>query len=1014
MSTSDRNVISIDSATNNLNNSTYRVKSDTKIITSMSNTVSNYAHTVIKRNGRKERVVYDKITQRVKKLSKGLQVEPEFVTQEVAKNMKNLMHVSEIDELAAQSCAFMVKMNVDYLTLAGRIMVSNLHKETPSCFSEAMEKVHAQSAEGFFDDHFMAMVRKHAKVLDAEIVHNNDYVFDYFSICTFIDSYLNSIKIPIPDTTPTSTTPTPTSTSTPTTSTSTPTTSTSTPTTSTSTPTTSTSTPTPTTTSTPTSTTPTETKSIPAAKKIYIKRVIERPQYLFMRVALWLHQDDISEALAAYRLFSERVYTHASPTLFNAGKKRAQGSSCFLLQIPEDSLDSIYDTLKQCAKISQHAGGIGLSIHKIRGKGSIIKSSGGPSDGIVPMLRVYNDTARYVNQGGKRKGAFAIYLEPWHADILDFLDLKKNRGAEASRSRDLHYGVWIPDLFMKRVQNDERWSLFSQDTAPNLCEVWGEKFEALYAQYEAEGRAVEVLPAREIWSRIIESQTETGEPYMLYKDACNRKSNQQNLGTIHGSNLCSEIVQYTSADEIAVCNLASICLPSMIDMRQAGGRGGGGGGGRGRGARAKTELEDEESKYVTFDHQKLFQTVQTAIKNLNRVIDLNFYPVAEAKRSNMRHRPVGLGIQGLADVFAILKYPYESEEARTLNREIFETMYFGALTASCEESKNYGPYETFQGSPISKGILQFDMWDKDRVKLSGRWNWDQLRADIKQHGIRNSLLISPMPTASTAQIMGFNESFEPFTGNLYVRRTKAGEFIVVNRHLANTLSSSGLWTPELVSQIVIHKGSIQNIQGIDQKVKDLFKTAFEIKTKCSLEMAADRGAFICQSQSLNIFAERPTYQLMNNIHLWGWKIGLKTGMYYLRSKAVHDAQQFSEEVQNVSSTTTSTTAAAAIPSSSSSSSFTNYNTNTNNSTNTAPLTTITTTILSSSSSSPSSLPSSSSSPSSSSLPSSSSSSQSSPNNNLPSSDDLAIHSDLGKVHVVRWKCNDDVCTSCSG
>jgi ribonucleoside-diphosphate reductase alpha chain len=561
---------------------------------------------------------------------------------------------------------------------------------------------------------------------------------------------------------------------------------------------------------------------------------------------------------------SERWFTHATPTLFNAGTPKPQMSSCFLLTMKEDSIDGIYDTLKQTAKISQSAGGIGLAIHNIRATGSYIGGTNGTSNGIIPMLRVFNDTARYVDQGGgKRKGAFAIYLEPWHADVFEFLDLRKNHGKEELRARDLFYALWIPDLFMKRVEADESWSLFCPNEAPGLHDCWGEEFESLYTKYESEGRARKTVKAQELWFAILDAQIETGTPYLLYKDAANRKSNQQNLGTIKSSNLCTEIIEYTSKDEVAVCNLASIALPRFVN----------------------------EGK---FDFDALYEVTYQVTKNLNKIIDGNYYPVEEARRSNLRHRPIGLGVQGLADTFILMRLPFESELAKMLNKNIFETIYFAAMTASKDLAKLEGPYETFAGSPVSKGIFQFDMWG---VKPSERWDWENLRKEVIQYGVRNSLLVAPMPTASTSQILGNNECFEPYTSNIYTRRVLSGEFIIVNKHLLKDLVNLGLWNNNMKNRIIAANGSIQNIQEIPAEIKELYKTVWEIKQRTIIDMAADRGAFICQSQSLNLFVDNPTAAKLTSMHFYGWKKGLKTGMYYLRTQAASQAVQFTVEKQ---------------------------------------------------------------------------------------------------------------------
>ncbi|MGZ3762894.1 MAG: ribonucleoside-diphosphate reductase subunit alpha [Mucilaginibacter sp.] len=594
-------------------------------------------------------------------------------------------------------------------------------------------------------------------------------------------------------------------------------------------------------------------------------KIAERPQHLFMRVSVGIHKEDIDSAIKTYNLMSERWFTHATPTLFNAGTPKPQMSSCFLLTMKDDSIEGIYDTLKQTAKISQSAGGIGLSIHNVRATGSYISGTNGTSNGIIPMLRVFNDTARYVDQGGgKRKGAFAIYLEPWHADIFEFLDLRKNHGKEEMRARDLFYALWVSDLFMQRVEANEDWSLFCPHEAPGLADCWGKEFEALYTKYEKEGRARKVVKAQELWFAVLDAQVETGTPYLLYKDAANGKSNQQNLGTIKSSNLCTEIIEYTSPDEIAVCNLASLALPRYVI----------------NGA---------------FDHQKLYEVTYQATLNLNKIIDNNYYPVEEARYSNLRHRPVGLGVQGLADAFIQLRLPFESEEAKQLNKEIFETIYFAAMTASKDLAIQDGPYETFKGSPLSKGKFQFDLWD---VKPdSGRWDWENLRLDVMNHGVRNSLLVAPMPTASTSQILGNNECFEPYTSNIYTRRVLSGEFIIVNKYLLRDLVNRGLWDNNMKDKIITANGSIQDIAEIPQELKDLYKTVWEIKMRNIIDMAADRGAYICQSQSLNLFINSPNASKLTSMHFYAWKKGLKTGMYYLRTQAASQAVKFTVENQ---------------------------------------------------------------------------------------------------------------------
>lgn len=595
-------------------------------------------------------------------------------------------------------------------------------------------------------------------------------------------------------------------------------------------------------------------------------QVVERPQHMLMRAAVGIHGEDIQEAIETYKLMSEKWFIHATPTLFNAGTPKPQLSSCFLLSMTDDSISGIFETLSRCAKISQSAGGVGLSIHNIRSQGSYIKGTGGTSNGIIPMLRVFNDTARYVDQGGgKRKGAFAIYLEPWHSDIFEFLDLKKNNGKEEVRARDLFYAMWIPDLFMERVKADSTWSLFCPNEAPGLYDTYGPEFNKLYTKYEEEGKARKVIRAQDLWFAILESQIETGTPYILYKDAANQKSNQKNLGTIRSSNLCTEIIEYTAPDEVAVCNLASISLPKFVQGKK-------------------------------FDFDKLKEVTQVITRNLNKIIDINYYPIPEARNSNFRHRPIGIGVQGLADAFILMGYAFDSDEAKKLNSDIFETIYFGAVTESCALAERDGAYETFKGSPASKGILQYDMWN---VTPTTRWNWLDLKLKIKKHGLRNSLLLAPMPTASTSQILGNNECFEPYTSNIYTRRTLSGEYVVVNKHLLHDLVTLGLWTKDIREKIIASNGSIQHIMEIPQQIRNLYKTAWELSQKVLIDMSADRGAYICQSQSLNLFVESPNFAKLSSMHFYAWSKGLKTGMYYLRTKSAVDAIKFtlSEEYQ---------------------------------------------------------------------------------------------------------------------
>lgn len=747
---------------------------------------------VVKRDGRKEEVHFDKITARVKKLCYGLDsnyVDPIKISMKVIEGLFDGVTTAQLDNLAAETCASMTTRHPDYAILAARIAVSNLHKNTSKLFSDTIEKLYRYTDERTGDnasiiaEDVYQIVRAHADELNSAIVYDRDFAYDYFGFKTLEKSYLLKVE----------------------------------------------------------------------------GKVVERPQHMLMRVAVGIHKDDIASAIETYNLLSEKWFTHATPTLFNAGTPKPQMSSCFLLTMKDDSIEGIYETLKQTALISQSAGGIGLAIHNVRATGSYIKGTNGTSNGIIPMLRVFNNTARYVDQGGgKRKGAFAVYLEPWHADIFEFLELKKNHGKEESRARDLFYALWIPDLFMKRVEADEHWSLFCPNEAKGLADNWGEKFEELYLGYEASGKANRVVKARDLWLQIMESQIETGTPYLLYKDSANRKSNQQNLGTIRSSNLCTEIIEYTSPDEVAVCNLASIALPRFIENG-------------------------------VFNHQRLYEVTKVVTKNLNKIIDLNYYPVPEAKKSNLRHRPIGIGIQGLADAFIMLRMPFDSAEAKQLNKEIFETIYFAACESSVELAQRDGHYETFPGSPASKGILQYDMWD---VIPTNRWDWTSLKASIMKYGMRNSLLLAPMPTASTSQILGNNECFEPYTSNIYARRVLSGEFTVVNKHLMKDLVELGIWNESLKNKIIAGNGSIQAIREIPDELKGLYKTVWEIKQKDLIDMAADRGAFICQSQSLNLFIENANFAKLTSMHFYAWKAGLKTGMYYLRTKAAADAVKF--------------------------------------------------------------------------------------------------------------------------
>jgi ribonucleoside-diphosphate reductase alpha chain len=748
---------------------------------------------VVKRDGRKEPIMFDKITARVRKLCYGLNelVDPVKISMRVIEGLYDGVTTSELDNLAAEVAATMTVSHPDYARLAARISVSNLHKNTKKSFSEVMEDLYTYvnprtgKDAPLLSDEVYKVIMDNADDLDSTIIYNRDFGYDYFGFKTLERSYLLKLN----------------------------------------------------------------------------GNIAERPQHMLMRVSVGIHLDDLASVKETYELMSKKFFTHATPTLFNSGTPKPQMSSCFLLAMQDDSIDGIYDTLKQTAKISQSAGGIGLSIHNVRATGSYISGTNGTSNGIVPMLRVFNDTARYVDQGGgKRKGSFAIYVEPWHADIFDFLDLKKNTGKEEMRARDLFYAMWIPDLFMKRVQDDADWTLMCPNECPGLFDCHGEEFDAMYHKYEAADKGRKTIRARELWEKIMESQIETGTPYMLYKDAANRKSNQKNLGTIRSSNLCTEIMEYTSPDEVAVCNLASIALPMFV-------------------------------KNGEFDHKELFRVTKRVTKNLNCVIDRNYYPVKEAENSNMRHRPIGLGIQGLADAFIMMRLPFTCDEAKKVNQEIFETLYFAALTASMEEAKVDGVYESYKGSPISEGLFQHNLWGLEDSELSGRWDWGKLRKSIKKHGVRNSLLVAPMPTASTSQILGNNEAFEPYTSNIYTRRVLSGEFIVVNKHLLEDLVTLGLWNDDLKEEIMRANGSVQGVD-IPQELKELYKTVWELSMKDIIDMSRHRGYFIDQSQSLNLFMENANYSKLTSMHFYAWKSGLKTGMYYLRTKSAVDAIKF--------------------------------------------------------------------------------------------------------------------------
>lgn len=752
---------------------------------------------VIKRNGKKEAVHFDKITARIYKLIYGLSISEKDVIEIAKKVIQGIydnVTTTELDNLTAETAAAQTTIHPDFSVLAARIAVSNLHKNTLKSFSKTAKLLYeytdpvTQTHAPLISEEIYKIIRKNADELDSSLIYDRDYNFDYFGFKTLERSYLIRTN----------------------------------------------------------------------------GKVTERPQHLFMRVALGIHKEDIQAAIETYNLMSEKWFIHATPTLFNAGTPKPQMSSCFLLSMTEDSIAGIFDTLKRCALISQSAGGIGVSIHNIRSTGSYIKGTGGISNGIIPMLRVFNDTARYVDQGGgKRKGAIAVYIEPWHSDIFDFIDIRKNHGKEEMRARDLFPALWIPDLFMQRVEADQMWSLFDPNEAQGLYEVYGEKFNELYTTYENEGKFRKQIKARELWTAILEAQIETGTPYMCYKDAVNEKSNQKNIGTIRSSNLCTEIMEYTNADEVAVCNLASLALPRYVS---SGG----------------------------FDFQKLYEVTKIVTRNLNKIIDGNYYPIPETKTSNDRHRPIGLGVQGLADVFLLLRLPFESPEARRLNKDIFETIYFASMEASMDLAKEQGAYSSFAGSPLSEGKFQFDLW---QVVPSDRWDWEKLRQEVMTHGVRNSLLLAPMPTASTSQILGNNECFEPYTSNIYNRRVLSGEFVVVNKFLLKDLIELGLWNPTMKNKLIAENGSVQNIPEIPTELKELYKTVWEIKQKTIIDMAAERGAFICQSQSLNLFMAEPNLAKLTSMHFHAWKSGLKTGMYYLRTKAAVDAIKFTVDTQ---------------------------------------------------------------------------------------------------------------------
>jgi len=773
---------------------------------------------VVKRDGRAEEVKFDNITKRIRTLCDGLDakyVDPVPITQKVIEGFYNGITTVEIDTLAAETCAYMSQRHPDFSALAARVAVSNVHKNTSDSFSETIRSLYD----------YVDKQGRPAGLISDEV---QDFVAANAAELDAALDYRRDYEY--------------------------------------------------------------DYFGFKTLEKSYLLRIngmiAERPSHMLMRVACGIHAGDVSAAIQTYSLMSQRYFTHATPTLFNAGTPQPQMSSCFLLTTKEDSIEGIYDTLKRCALISKSAGGIGVAISNIRAKGSYIRATNGYSNGLVPMLRNFNETARYVDQGGgKRKGSFAMYLEPWHADVFDFLELKKNHGKEEQRARDLFYALWVPDLFMKRVKNGEDWTLFcpneafDQETGKGLIDVWGDEFETMYMKLEAENKGRKTIKAQQLWFRILDSQMETGTPYMLYKDSANQKSNQQNLGTIHCSNLCTEIIEYTSADEVAVCNLASVALSAFA------------------------------KKDMPYDFKGLYEVTKVATKNLNKVIDRNYYPIEEARRSNMRHRPIGLGVQGLADTFLIMKLPFESDVAKQLNEDIFETIYFAACEASCELAERDGAYETYAESPASKGQLQFDLWNAD--PKSGQWDWAELKAKIAQHGLRNSLLVAPMPTASTAQILGNNESFEPYTQNLYVRRVLSGEFVQVNRHLLRDLIARGMWTEDLRMQLIAHNGSVQHLD-LPSDVKELYKTVWEIKQKIVLDMAADRGKYIDQSQSLNIHMTDVSPAKLSSMHFYGWTLGLKTGMYYLRTKAAVDAVKVTVDVDKMRKASSDISELAAI------------------------------------------------------------------------------------------------------
>ena len=797
---------------------------------------------VFKRDGELEEMSFEKILNRIKLLSRDLNVNPTKIAQQVCSQLYNKIPTDKIDELSAQLCASAATEHPDYVLLASRINMSNLHKNTSPSFSETIRILYENPNGNLISKSIYDIVDKNKTKLNSYIKYKRDNNIDYFGCKTLEKSYLIKIK----------------------------------------------------------------------------GKIIERPQHLFMRVSLGIHQDDLKEALKTYDLMSEKYFIHATPTLFNSGTDRPQLSSCFLLSMRDDSIEGIFSSLKDCALISKWAGGIGIHIHNIRAKDSIIRGTNGIGNGIVPMLRVFNGTARYVDQGGgKRNGSIAVYVEPWHADIFDFLLLKKNHGNEEERARDLFYALWIPDLFMERVKSQGKWTLMCPDECPGLADCYGEEFEKLYTQYEKEGKGRETINAADLWYNIVESQIETGTPYMCYKDAANKKSNQKNLGTIKSSNLCTEIMEYTAPDEFAVCNLASVGLSKYVDTEKG-----------------------------EFDYDKLYKVVKVITKNLNKIIDINYYPLPETEKSNKLHRPIGIGVQGLADVFALLKIPFDSDEAKVINEKIFEMIYYSAMETSMELSKKrdsalneiksllekkdndewdvedqhkltilenkfkytskeierekyLGSYATFENSPASHGLFQFDLWDSNPSdSMLSKWN--KLKKDVKKWGLRNSLLMAPMPTASTSQILGNNECIEPFNAAIYLRRVLAGEYIVINKYLIKDLIDKKIWNADIKNKILANNGSIQQIDEIPDDIKSIYKTIWEIGNKTLIDMAADRGKYICQSQSLNLFLDKPDFNKITSMHFYSWKKGLKTGQYYLRTKPVAQAQQFTIEPENKS------------------------------------------------------------------------------------------------------------------